>query len=56
MEEDVMFSMRQLNCAHQTQRSYHQRRYDILNGYEFNLTRCINCHKIMELEAKKFSK
>jgi hypothetical protein len=56
MEEDIMFSTRQLNCIHQKQEMYTQRRFDILNGFEYNLTRCINCHKIVELEAKKFSR
>jgi hypothetical protein len=55
MEEDTMFNTRQLNCAHQKQELYTQRRFDILNGFEYNLTRCLNCHKIVELEAKKFS-
>jgi hypothetical protein len=54
MEEDTMFSVRQLNCSHQKQESYTQRQFDILNGLEYNMTRCLNCHKIVELEAKKF--
>jgi hypothetical protein len=56
MEEDTMFSARQLNCDHEKQALYTQRRFDILNGFELNLTRCLNCHKIVELETKKFSK
>jgi hypothetical protein len=56
MEEDILFSTRQLNCNHQKQELYTQRRFDILNGFEFNLTRCLNCHKIVELESKIFSK
>jgi hypothetical protein len=56
MEEDILFSTRQLNCDHQKQEVYNQRRFDILNGFEFNLTRCLKCHKIVELESKKFSK
>jgi hypothetical protein len=56
MEVDILFSARQLNCNHQKQELYTQRRFDILNGFEFNLTRCLNCHKIVELESKKFSK
>ncbi len=56
MEEDTLFTMRQLNCNHQKEELYTQRRFDILNGFEYNLTRCLNCHKIVELEAKKFSK
>lgn len=56
MEEDVLFNTRQLNCVHQKQELYSQRRFDILNGFEFNFIRCLSCHKIVELEAKKFSK
>jgi hypothetical protein len=55
MEEDTLFSMRQLNCDHQKQELYTQRRFDILNGFELNVTRCLNCHKIVELKAEKFS-
>ncbi len=55
MEEDILFTMRQLNCNHHEE-LYTQRRFDILKGFEFNLTRCLNCHKIVELDAKKFSK
>jgi hypothetical protein len=55
MEEDTLFSMRQLNCDHQKQESYTQRGFDILNGFEFNVTICLNCHKIVELKAEKFS-
>ena len=40
-------------CDHRD-RFYTERCFDILNGLEFNFTRCIDCHKIMELEAKKF--
>ena len=54
MEEDVLFSQRQLNCNHQAEELYTQRRFDILNGFEFTLTRCLNCHKVVGLEAKKF--
>ena len=55
MEEDIFFTMRQLSCSHHEE-LYTQRRFDILKGFEFNLTRCINCHKIVELDAKKLSK
>jgi hypothetical protein len=54
MEEDRLFTERQLNCNHQTEEIYTQRRFDILNGFELTLTRCLNCHKVVELEAKKF--
>ena len=56
MEADILFSTRQLNCNHQKQEMYTQRHFDILNGFELNLTRCLNCHKVVELETKKFSK
>jgi hypothetical protein len=53
MEEDIVFSTRQLSCTHKEE-LYNQRRFDILNGLEFNLKRCLSCHKIVELEAKRF--
>jgi hypothetical protein len=56
MEEDILFSTQQLNCSHKKQELYTQRRFDILNGFEFKLTRCRNCHKIVELETKSFFK
>ena len=55
MEADSPFATRQLNCNHQKEEMYTQRHFDILNGFEINLTRCLNCHKIMALKAKKFS-
>jgi len=56
MEEGILFNVSQPNCTHQKQEFYKQTRFDVLNGFEFKLTRCLNCHKIVELEAKKFSK
>jgi hypothetical protein len=56
MEKDVLFDVNQVNCNHKKQELYKQERLDILNGFEITLTRCLNCHKIIELEAKKFSK
>jgi hypothetical protein len=41
-------------CDH-NDRLYTERCFDILNGLELKFTRCIDCHKIMELEAKKFT-
>ena len=55
MEEDTLFSMRELNCNHKKQEIYTQRNFDILNGFELHLTRCLNCHKIIILKAKKLS-
>ncbi|MGD6808286.1 MAG: hypothetical protein ACQCN3_01165 [Candidatus Bathyarchaeia archaeon] len=54
MEEDMLVVTRQANCNHAKERQYTQRRFDILNGYEFKITRCINCHKTLYLDAKKF--
>jgi hypothetical protein len=56
MEEKFLFSQRQLTCIHSKERSYRQRQFDILNGFEYNFTRCLNCHKIVELKAEKFAK
>jgi len=56
MEEDTLFSQRQFTCIHSQERLYRQRQFDILNGYEYNFTRCLNCHKIVKLDAKKFTK
>lgn len=39
-------------CKHE-QMVYAERCFDILNGFEFTFNRCINCHKIISLEAKK---
>jgi len=44
-----------VHCDHENQRLYTDRRFDVLNGFELTYTRCINCHKIVSLEAKKFS-
>ena len=41
-------------CNHEKQELYTERCFDILNGFELNFTRCINCHKIVSLDAKKF--
>ncbi len=54
MQGDEYLTVRQAICEHATHRSYAQRRFDILNGFELNLTRCINCHKTLELDVKKF--
>jgi hypothetical protein len=47
---------RQLNCNHKKQQLYTQKRFDVLNGFELTFTRCLNCHKIVGLEARKFTK
>jgi len=55
MEKDNLVYARQQCCDHQSQMQYKQRDFDILNGFELTYTRCLNCHKIVNLEAKKFS-
>jgi hypothetical protein len=55
METDKLVSISQAACDHAKQRSYKQTRFDILNGFEVVLTRCINCHKILALEVKKLN-
>jgi hypothetical protein len=42
-------------CDHMIHRSYTQKRFDILYGFELNLTRCINCHTTLSLEVKKLN-
>ena len=54
MKGDRLTSVYQATCDHAVHRSYAQRRFDILNGFELNLTRCINCHKTLDLDVKKF--
>jgi hypothetical protein len=57
MEEDqvdTLVANMQANCDHAKQRHYTRTQFDILNGYELTITRCINCHKTLTLEAKKF--
>jgi len=56
MGEDELIVIRKGLCDHFMQRRYTQRRLDILNGFEFVLTRCINCHKVMNLEARRINK
>jgi len=53
MEDEAVETVQQAVCEHAKQRWYVQRRFDILNGFEVVLTRCINCHKTMTLEIKK---
>lgn len=56
MDEERLVDTIQSNCDHSTDRLYTQRCFDILNGFELTFTRCINCHKIVSLEAKKLEK
>jgi hypothetical protein len=55
MKENRLIFISQASCDHTKQRRYTQTRFDILNGFELVLTRCLNCHKILALEAKKLS-
>jgi hypothetical protein len=55
MNEEKLVETSHLNCDHENQRLYTDRCFDVLNGFELTFTRCINCHKIVSLEAKKFS-
>jgi hypothetical protein len=55
MDEERLVETSQLNCNHEKQRLYTQKCFDILNGFELTFTRCINCHKIISLEAKKLA-
>jgi hypothetical protein len=56
MEQKRQFYTIQPNCNHDKQQTYTQKRYDILNGFELTFTRCFNCHKILEIQARKFTK
>jgi len=53
VEENELVDTDKLDCDHSTERLYTQRCFDILNGLELTFTRCINCHKIVSLDAKK---
>lgn len=55
METDCLSRISQANCNHALHRHYTQRRFDILNGFEVTLTRCINCHKTLAMEVKKLN-
>ncbi|MFB3889946.1 MAG: hypothetical protein ACE14S_10680 [Candidatus Bathyarchaeia archaeon] len=53
METESYTTICQATCHHTDHVWYTQRRFDILNGFEILLTRCINCHKTLTLEVKK---
>jgi len=55
MEEERLISISQVSCDHAKQRRYTQTRFDMLNGFELVLIRCIECHKVLVLEAKKLN-
>ncbi len=52
MKSDRLVSVYQATCEHLVHEIYTQRRFDILNGFEMVLTRCINCHKTLKMEIK----
>ena len=54
-EERLVHTSHSSKCSNETERLYTERCFDILNGFEFNFTRCINCHKIVGLAAKKLA-
>jgi len=54
MVEEKLVVTGEIICDHENQRLYTDRRFDILNGFELTYTRCINCHKIVSLDVKKF--
>jgi len=54
MDQERLVNSNQLICSHKEQEVYTERFFDILNGLELTFTRCLNCHKIVSLEAKKF--
>jgi hypothetical protein len=51
MDEETLVNASQLNCSHKEE--YTERFFDVLNGLELTFTRCIDCHKIVSLDAKK---
>lgn len=53
MHEERLTSVSQLICDHAKQRRYTQTRFDILNGFEVVVTKCLNCHKTLALDVKK---
>jgi len=53
MREEELMLIRNNLCNHLQHRNYNQKRLDILNGFQLTLIRCINCHKVLSLEAKK---
>jgi hypothetical protein len=54
MEGEASVSLTQVICDHAKHRTYTQRSFDILKGFEFNEKRCFNCHKIVALKIEKF--
>jgi hypothetical protein len=55
METDISAVISQATCDHAKHKWYTQRCFDILNGFDIVLTRCINCHKTLALDVKKLN-
>ena len=55
METGSLAVVIQAACDHAKHRWYTQRRFDILNGFDLVVTRCINCYKTVALEVKKLT-
>jgi len=55
MELEILLSVTKLNCKHEKHRKYTQRSFDIINGFEMNATKCLNCHKSLELTIRGMS-
>lgn len=53
MDKEGLVGTSRINCHHEERGLYTERCFDILNGFELVFTRCMECHKILELEAKK---
>ena len=54
MEGEESVSLIQVICDHAKHRTYTLRSFDILKGFEFNETKCFNCHKIVAIDIKTF--
>ena len=54
VEEERLAGTSPVNCSHEEKQLYTERCFDILNGLELTFTRCLSCHKIVGLQAKKF--
>jgi hypothetical protein len=54
MDKEKLVESIHSNCSHK-ERLYTERCFDVLNGLELIFTRCIDCHKIVALEAKKLT-
>jgi hypothetical protein len=55
MEQEELTSVSQALCDHSKQKHYTQEQFDILYGFSLITTRCLNCHKILDLTIRKTS-